>query len=377
MTTVATRGIAEIPFVDLDRHHAAIEDELRRTFDAVLGSGGFVLGPQVREFERAFATYCGTRHCVGTASGTAALTIALRAFDVGPGDEVIVPAHTFIATALAVVHAGATPVLCDVDAGTGLIDTESAAAVVSERTKAIVPVHLYGQVCEMEFVRSLADTHDLVVIEDAAQAHGATRGAARAGSFGDAATFSFYPSKNLGALGDGGAVCTNDDGISMRLRRLGNLGQDRKAEHLEAGSNERLDEIQAAILRVKLRRLDSCNARRSELAALYRDLLPAGAQPLDEDPRGTCVYHLFPVRVGDRDWVRQGLGRIGVRTGIHYWPALQDQPPLRFLGAPRTDLGNATAWSEQVLTLPMFAELTEDEVGAVSTALSEVLGSTC
>ena len=182
--------------------------------------------------------------------------------------------------------------------------------------------------------------------------------ARRAGSFGDAAAFSFYPSKNLGALGDGGAVCTDDDRISMRLRRLGNLGQDRKAEHLEAGSNERLDEIQAAILRVKLRRLDSCNARRGELAALYRELLPADAPPLDEDPRGTCVYHLFPVRVSDRDWVRQALGRIGIRTGIHYWPALQDQPPLRFLRAPRTDLGNATAWSKQVLTLPMFAELT-------------------
>ena len=181
MTTVATLGAAEIPFVALDRHHAAIEDELRRTFDTVLDSGGFVLGPQVREFERAFAAYCGTRHCVGTASGTAALTIALRAFGVGPGDEVIVPAHTFIATALAVVHAGATPVLCDVDVGTGLIDTSSAAEVVSERTKAIVPVHLYGQVCEMESVRSLADAHGLVVIEDAAQAHGATRGGAAGG----------------------------------------------------------------------------------------------------------------------------------------------------------------------------------------------------
>jgi dTDP-4-amino-4,6-dideoxygalactose transaminase len=377
MTAVATLRATEIPFVDLDRHHAAIGDELRQTFDAVLGSGGFVLGPEVQEFERAFAAYCGARDCIGTASGTAALTMALRAFGVGPGDEVIVPAHTFIATALAVVHAGATPVLCDVDEGTGLIDSESAAEVVSERTKAIVPVHLYGQVCDMESVRSLADAHGLVVIEDAAQAHGATRGGARAGSFGDAAAFSFYPSKNLGALGDGGAVCTDDDRIAMRLRRLGNLGQNRKAEHLEVGSNERLDEIQAAILRVKLRRLNSCNAQRRELAALYRNLLPVDARPLDEDPSGTCVYHLFPVRVRDRDRVRQELGRAGIRTGIHYWPALQGQPPLQSLGAPRTDLGQATAWSEQVLTLPMFPELTEDEVAAVSTALSEVLASAC
>jgi dTDP-4-amino-4,6-dideoxygalactose transaminase len=376
LTTGATLAPAEIPFVDLGRHHAAIEDELRRAFDTVLGSDGFVLGAQVREFERAFAAYCGTRHCVGTASGTAALTIALRAFGVGPGDEVIVPAHTFIATALAVVHAGATPVLCDVDEGTGLIDVNSAAEVMSERTTAIVPVHLYGQVCDMESVRSLADSHGLFVIEDAAQAHGATRGGSRAGSFGDAAAFSFYPSKNLGALGDGGAVCTDDDGISMRLRRLGNLGQDRKAEHLEAGSNERLDEIQAAVLSVELRRLDSCNARRRELAALYRALLPTDARPLDEDPRGKCVYHLFPVRVKNRDWVREALGRVGVRTGIHYWPALQHQPPLRLLGTPRAELHHATAWSEQVLTLPMFAELTEDEVRAVSTALSEVQGST-
>jgi dTDP-4-amino-4,6-dideoxygalactose transaminase len=377
VTLGTTPKVSEIPFVDLARHHAAIERDLRLAVDAVLESGDFVLGARVREFERSFASYCGVGHCVGTASGTAALTLALRAFGIGRGDEVIVPAHTFIATALAVVDVGATPVLCDVHDGTGLIDPESAAEVVSPRTAAIVPVHLYGQVCEMELVRALADARGLVVIEDAAQAHGATRGSARAGSLGDAAAFSFYPSKNLGALGDGGAVCTHHDDVAMRLRRFGNLGQSHKGEHLEVGSNERLDEIQAAVLSVKLSRLDACNARRRELAALYRERLPVDARPLEEDARGTCVYHLFPIRVGDRDWVREGLSRLGVETGIHYWPALHQQPPLRLLAAPRTELHRARAWSEQVLTLPMFAELTADEVEAVSRTLSEVRASAC
>ena len=375
MTLGTTPRVSEIPFVDLARHHATIERELRQAFDAVLESSDFVLGGRVRDFERAFASYCGVSHCVGTASGTAALTLALRAFGIGRGDEVIVPAHTFIATALAVVDVGATPVLCDVHDGTGLIDPESAAEVVSPRTAAIVPVHLYGQVCEMELVRALADARGLVVIEDAAQAHGAERGSARAGSLGDAAAFSFYPSKNLGALGDGGAVCTQHDDVAMRLRRLGNLGQSHKGEHLEVGSNERLDEIQAAVLSIKLSRLDACNARRRELAALYRDRLPAGAQPLEEDPRGTCVYHLFPVRVGDRDRVREAMSRLGVETGIHYFPALHHQRPLRLMAAPRTELHRARAWSEQVLTLPMFAELTADEVEAVADTLSEVRAS--
>ena len=249
-------------------------------------------------------SYCGVSHCVGIASGTAALTLALRAAGIGRGDEVIVPAHTFIATALAVVHAGATPVFCDVDDGTGLIDPESAAEVVSPRTAAIVPVHLYGQACDMELVRALADARGLLVVEDAAQAHGAERGSARAGSLGDAAAFSFYPSKNLGALGDGGAICTDDDDVAERLRRLRNLGQRHKGEHSRSAQRA-ARRAPGRVLRVKLRRLDACNAARREHAALYRDRLPAGAHP-----RGGSTGHLrLPPVPGPRRRPRRGFAR--------------------------------------------------------------------
>ncbi len=350
-TTSISPAIAEVPFVDLPRHNLAMADELRGAFDSVLHDGGFVLGDEVDAFEAEFAAYCGVRHCVGVGSGTAALTLALLAAGIQSGDEVIVPAHTFIATALGVLHAGAVPRFCDVDEGTGLIDLRSAAEVLSTRTVAVIPVHLYGQVCDMEAVKQFARRHGLLVVEDAAQAHGARWESARAGSLGHAGAFSFYPSKNLGALGDGGAICTNDDAIAERSRRLRNLGQRRKGEHLEAGFNERLDGVQAAMLRVKLRGLDAGNAARRERAAQYRDALPDACRPLAEDPRGECVYHLFPVRVADRDALAARLDRVGVRTGVHYWPAVHRQPPFATHG-PRdrnghgpTYLGNAVSWS--------------------------------
>jgi dTDP-3-amino-3,4,6-trideoxy-alpha-D-glucose transaminase len=375
-TDSAARSVGGVPFVDLRRHHAGIADELRNTFDSVLADGRFVLDHEVDAFEEEFAELCGVRHAVGVASGTAALTLALIAAGVNKGDEVIVPAHTYIASALAVVHAGATPSFCDVDEATGLIDLRSAADVLTPNTAAVMPVHLYGQVCDMDAVLDFGRRHGLLVVEDAAQAHGARWKDGRAGSFGDVAGFSFYPTKNLGALGDGGAVCTNDEEIAERCRRLRNLGQKRKGEHIEAGYNERLDELQAALLRVKLPRLEAANGARRAWAALYREMLPPECRPVSEDPRGDCTYHLFPIRVDDRDSLKMRLHTLGVETGIHYWPAVHRQQPFatgRFRRpknqGPQTELGNAVRWSQEELSLPMFPELTRNEVITVAEAL--------
>jgi dTDP-3-amino-3,4,6-trideoxy-alpha-D-glucose transaminase len=376
----AFRAVREVPFVDLGRQHGAMRDELRAAFDHVISEGRFILGPEVERLEAEFADLCGVRHSVGVASGTAALTIALIAAGVEEGDQVIVPAHTYISTALAVLHAGGVPRFCDVDEATGLIDVRSAEEARTDRTVAVIPVHLYGQVCDMDAVERFARRHGLLVIEDAAQAHGARWQGARAGSFGDAAAFSFYPSKNLGALGDGGAICTDDDAIAERCHRLRNLGQRRKGEHVEAGFNERLDEVQAAMLRLKLPMLDAANGARRAWAALYREVLPAGARPVQEDRRGECVYHLFPIRVARRDAVKARLHSLGVQTGIHYWPAAHRQLPFasgRF--RQRSDyapgmLTAAVRWSQEELSLPMFPGLTRAEVMAVTTALSGVVG---
>ena len=377
----ALRAVREVPFVDLRRQHAAMRAELQTAFDRVLASGRFVLDEEVRGLEAEFADLCGVRHCIGVSSGTAALTLALIAAGVEEGDQVIVPAHTYIATALAVLHAGGVPRFCDVDEGTGLIDVRSAAEAFTSRTVAVVPVHLYGQVCDMEAVERFARRRGLLVIEDAAQAHGARWNGARAGSFGSAAAFSFYPTKNLGALGDGGAICTNDDAIAERCRRLRNLGQRRKGEHVEAGFNARLDELQAAMLRAKLPSLDATNGARRAWAALYREVLPTGSRPVAEDQRGECVYHLFPVRVPGRDTVKARLHALGIQTGIHYWPAAHRQQPFasgrfrqRSEYAAGTELTAAVRWSQEVLSLPMFAELTRAEVLGVAAALSGAVG---
>jgi dTDP-3-amino-3,4,6-trideoxy-alpha-D-glucose transaminase len=363
-------SVAEVPFVELGRQHAPLADELRAAFERVLDSSGFILGAEVERFEAEFAEFCEVRHCVGVSSGTAALTITLLAAGIGVGDEVIVPAHTYIASALAVQHAGATPVFCDVEEDTGLIDVDSAARLIGKRTAAILPVHLYGQPCEMEPLIALAAGAGLRVFEDAAQAHGARYRGRRVGGLGDASAFSFYPSKNLGALGDGGAICTDDPELAKRARRLRDLGQGRKGEHLEAGFNERLSGMQAAFLSVKLASLEAANAERRRLAARYRELLPASCRPLGQAPDRECVYHLFPVRLQRRDEVRRRLSRRGIATGIHYRPAVHLQPPLRHLHTgpePET----AVRWSEQVLSLPMFPELTEGELEAVAEALEQ------
>jgi dTDP-4-amino-4,6-dideoxygalactose transaminase len=341
--------------------------ELQAAFERVVRASSFILGEEVERFEEEFAAYCGSRTCVGVASGTAALTLALTAAGIGPGDEVIVPAHTYIATALSVLHCGATPVFCDVEDGTGLIDPDAACAAVSTRTAALVPVHLYGQICDMDALAGLAERHGLLICEDAAQAHGATYGGRRAGTFGAAAAFSFYPSKNLGALGDGGAICTNDPELAERARQLRHLGQRAKGEHLLAGYNERLDGLQAALLRVKLPHLDDWNARRRELAALYRELLTDAVALLEEHADSRCVYHLFPIRVARRDVVLERLGREGIACGVHYSPAVHEQPPF---AASMPDsppaLGRSSRWAREELSLPLYPELWPEEAARIA-----------
>ena len=366
---VAARRGGNVRFVALDLQHSRIERELKEAFARLLGSSAFTLGAEVDAFEAEFAEYSQARHCVGVASGTAALSLMLEAYGIGPGEEVIVPAHTFIASALAVSHIGATPVACDVLQGTGLIDPAAARAAVGPRTAAVLAVHLYGQACDMDAIHAFAGPRGLLVLEDAAQAHGATYHGRRAGSLGHAAAFSFYPSKNLGALGDGGAVCTDDDMLAARIRRLRNLGQRAKGEHVELGYNERLDGLQAALLRVKLAHLDDWNEARRRRAAHYRALLEPRVTLVEEKPESPSVHHLFPARFAERDAVGEALRGYGVETGVHYSPAVHAHPAwkrgqLRHGGVP-----NAEAWAAEELSLPMHPDLTPDEIERVAEAV--------
>jgi dTDP-4-amino-4,6-dideoxygalactose transaminase len=364
-----------VRFGALHLQHAALNGELHAAFERLLGSNAFTLGAEVEQFETVFAEYCQAAHCVGVSSGTAALTLMLRAYGIGNGDEVIVPAHTFIASALAVAHAGATPVLCDVREGTGLIDPEAARAAITPRTVAIMAVHLYGQTCEMDALHELADRHGLLVLEDAAQAVGATYRGRRAGSLGAAAGFSFYPGKNLGALGDGGAVCTDDSLLAARLRRLRNLGQRAKGEHVELGYNERLDGLQAALLSVKLRHLDRWTEARRACADQYREVLGLAVRTLEERPESPSVQHVFPIRIEHRDRIAELLDVNGIETGIHYSRAVHQhlawtERPLRC-----ADLPVAEAWAAQELSLPMHPDLEPHEIERVADSLDAARSS--
>jgi dTDP-4-amino-4,6-dideoxygalactose transaminase len=351
-----------VPFVALDREHAAIAPRLRSAFDRVVQRSSFILGAEVEAFEASWAATCGVAHCVGVGSGTAALALLMRAAGIRPGDEVIVPSHTYIASAFGVIHAGAVPALCDVDDATGLIDPAAAAAAVTPRTAAILAVHLYGQTCDMAELRRVAGRHGLALFEDAAQAHGATWNGGPAGSLGDGAAFSFYPSKNLGALGDGGAICTNDAAVAERARRLRDLGQRRKSVHVDVGFNERLDGLQAALLSEKLPYLEAGNEARRRHAATYRERLTDHVRLLHEAPASRCIYHVFPIRVPSRRAVADELRAAGIGTGIHYTPALHWQPALDGRCRWHDSLPNAEAWAAEELSLPMSPALRDDEI---------------
>ncbi len=361
-----------VPFLELARETQELRDELDAAIDRVLRASAFVLGEEVERFERDFAAYCGAEHAVGVASGTDAIAIALRAVGVRAGDEVITAANTCTPTIAGIEHAGAVPVLADVDAGTYTLDPAALERVATPRTRAIVPVHLYGQCAEMERILGFARAHGLKVVEDAAQAHGAEYGGARAGSLADAAAFSFYPTKNLGALGDGGAVLTSDGDVAERARRLRNYGERERHVSDERGTNSRLDGLQAALLGVKLAHLERWNERRRRLARRYDELLDDTAFHRPQEAGGRRhVYHLYVLRSRERDRVRAALHARGIETLVHYPRPVHRQPAYSEL-APEGGLEVSERLCDEVLSLPLYPQLADAELEEVAAALADL-----
>ena len=366
-----------IPLVELAGQYRMLRDEILPAMDGVMSEAQFILGEEVTRFEEEFAAFCGARHCVGVASGLDALQLALRAAGIGPGDEVITAANTFIASALAVTHAGATPVLADVRADDFNLDPEAVERAITPRTRAILPVHLYGQPARMDEITNIARRHGLRVIEDACQAHGARYGAQRAGALGDAGCFSFYPGKNLGAYGDGGAVVTDDPRIAERLRLDRNYGSRVKYVHDSAGHNSRLDTLQAAVLRIKLRRLDGWNARRRELAALYRERLADAGVLLPAEMRGVeHVWHLFVIRHPERDRLLTDLHARGIGAGVHYPIPIHRQAPYAGIRTVPDGAPVSTRLAGEILSLPLYPEMTDAQVAEVADVVRECAAGT-
>lgn len=358
----------KIDFLNLKRVNEPHETAIRDAVERVIGSGWYILGDQTAAFEREFADYCGVSHCVGVANGLDALHLILRAYDIGKGDEVIVPSNTFIATWLAVSQTGARVVPVEPDERTCNLDPERIEAAITPRTRAVMPVHLYGQPADMAPICELARRHGLRVIEDAAQAHGARYRGRRVGGLGDAAGFSFYPGKNLGALGDGGAITTDDDTLAETLRKLRNYGSSTKYRHEITGLNSRLDEVQSAILRIKLPHLDAENTRRRAAASAYRDALAhVPLQLPDVHEEADPVWHLFVVRTPDRDALQTHLREAGIGTNIHYPLACHRQPAYSAERWPALPI--AERLQSDVLSLPMAPYLSTADIRAVADSI--------
>jgi dTDP-4-amino-4,6-dideoxygalactose transaminase len=360
----------QVPFVDLAAQYAAISGQVVEAMARVLTDTDFILGHDVELFEREFAEFCEADYAVGVDSGTSALELALRACDIGPGDEVITAANTFIATALAISYTGATPVFVDIDPDTYNMDPRLLEKAITPRTRAIIPVHLYGQPADMDPILDIARSRNLSVIEDACQAHGARYKGRRVGSLGHLAAFSFYPAKNLGAYGDGGMVVTNDKALAESIKLMRNYGQREKNTHLLRGFNRRLDTLQAAVLRVKLRHLDKWNEERRQHARRYTQYLSDTpfVAPFEAE-YGEPVYHLYVIRTQDRDGLRGYLQQQGISTGIHYPTPIHLQEAYRDLGYHRGSFPIAEEYAEQVLSLPMYAELSPGLIRHVTESL--------
>jgi dTDP-4-amino-4,6-dideoxygalactose transaminase len=360
-----------VPFGDLRRQYESMRPRIDEAIGAGLSRGGFVLGREGESFEKEFADYLGARHAVGVGSGTEALHLALLAADVKPGDEVITAANTCVPTASAISFAGAVPVPVDVDPASFNLDPAKVEAAITSRTAAIVPVHLYGQAAELDPILEIGRRSRIPVIEDVAQGHGAAYRGGKLGTFGRMGCFSFYPSKNLGAYGDAGAVVTDDDELALKLRRLRNYGEERRYHHTSKGFNSRLDEIQAAILRAKLPELDRWNARRREIASIYnREILNPAVRLPAELEYGFHVYHLYVVRCAKRDDLQQHLADAGVSTLIHYPVPVHLQGAYGDLNRKAGDYPVAEACAREVLSLPIFPELTLDEVMHVAESVN-------
>lgn len=360
-----------IPMNDFVRQVASMRRELEEVFARVLDSGWFILGKEVEAFEREMAQFVGVAHAVGVGNGMDAIELVLRGLGIGPGDEVITTTNSAFATALAIVRTGATPVFCDIDPETYAIDASKVEALITPRTKALLPVHIYGQAADLDVLGAIALRRGLALIGDAAQAHGAHYRGRDVGTYGAATCYSFYPTKNLGAFGDGGMVVTNDAQLAERVRRLRNYGQTNRYEHTELGLNSRLDELHAALLRVKLRHLPAQNARRRAIAARYREALAGLPLQLPvEKPYGESVWHLFVIRTPQRDAIGQFLRERGITTHVHYPIILPKQPALALAGS----WPQAEQCAQEYLSLPIFPELTDAEVEMICAAVREACG---
>lgn len=366
---------SSVPFLDLGTTTQVVATEVRVGWDKVIASNRFVGGEEVETFEQEWADYCGTDYAVGVGNGTDALILALRALDLGAGDEIIVPANTFVATVEAIVLVGATPRFVDVDVATGLMGAVEVEAAVTDRTRAIVAVHLFGQLTDMDALGRCATQHGLVLIEDAAQAHGATWRGIRAGGFGAVGCFSFYPGKNLGAFGDAGAVVTSDQGIAERIRSMRDHGRPagataggRHYDHVRIGTNSRLDTVQAITLSAKLPHLDQWNEDRRRLARLYAEELPTAAVPLSQFDQCRGARHLMVVRVQQRDLVRAELAALGIGTGIHYPTPCHQLEPYEHWSPGQ--LPNVETLAGEILSLPMYPRLPDTDVMRVCEALA-------
>ncbi|BAT52048.1 DegT/DnrJ/EryC1/StrS family protein [Nostoc sp. NIES-3756] len=375
----------KVPFVDLHLQHQPIETQIQQAIQKVLQQGDFILGKAVAEFEAAFASASGVGYGVGVASGTDAIALGLQACNIGPGDEVILPANTFVATLIGVLQVGAKPILVDCDPQTALIDLEAAAKVVTTKTKAIIPVHLYGQMVSPQQLLDFAHTYKVLIFEDAAQAHLAHREGYKAGSVGTAAAFSFYPSKNLGAFGDGGIVLTSNADIAKKVASIRNYGSSQKYVHVELGTNSRLDTLQAAILLEKLPHLPQWNSDRFNIAQTYdlelAPLASVGITPIQNYSASGHVYHLYVIRIDnscpvERQYIQEQLSAVGIQTGIHYPIPCHLQPAFTNLGYKLGDFPQSEKLAKQILSLPMYPGLSQSQIREVVAAIATAVGNT-
>lgn len=361
-----------IPFVSFLPMEKELNNDIRSAFDRVFTRSWYIGGVEDTEFEKAFATYCNTEYCVGCGNGLDALMLALKALGIGEGDEVIVPSNTYIATALAVTYVGATPVFVEPDIRTFNIDPSLIKAKITDKSKAIMPVHLYGQACNMDPIMDIARKHNLFVVEDCAQAHGATYKGKRVGSFGDAAGFSFYPGKNLGALGDAGALVTSNKGIADKVRALGNYGSDYKYHHIYKGNNSRLDEMQAAFLSAKLPHMDRMNEERRRIAKLYSEGIKNPKVTVPYVPEDCVpVWHIYGIRCKDREALEKHLNDKGIGTNKHYPIPMHMQECYKDLNIPEGALPIAEEISATELSIPMYYGMTDEQVQYVIDAINE------
>jgi len=372
---MVTAAPSKIPFVDLNAQYRALREEMDPVIRKTIEESAFIMGNRVAGFEEAFASFCGARFAVGCSSGTTALHMALVCAGIGAGDEVITTAHTFIATVEAIIHAGAVPVFVDIDPVTYCLDPAALEAAITPKTKAVIPVHLYGQMADMDPILAVAKKHGLLVIEDAAQAHGSDVGGRRAGSLGDFGCFSFYPGKNLGAYGDGGAVTTSDEKHLETLRLLVNHGRETKYTHKIVGYNYRLDGLQAAVLKVKLGHLEDWNRRRRAAAHRYNERL-AGLDVVVPEERRGHVYHLYVIQCDDREGMGEALGAEGIASGVHYPVPLHLQPCFQEMpwNPKAGSLPVTEKVASRILSLPMFPELSEEQQDRVAAGVRKFLG---